>query len=625
MPLSPNQGPTVRRSPLGGRRSSRRVTLLTALATALGAHAPVAQDQQPNAPVGEWRYIGGDASHTRYLPLDQINASQLREARGGVDLAGRQLRASGRYHLPLDADLRRWNPLHGGGPAPHRRGDRPGDGRDDVGLPRAPHDAIRARHAQQLREGRRVRGSERSRRHLLHVPCVLPARPRCQDGRAPGGLGDSACRCAGFPKSGVIDMLPGSREGLGALAESGLKYDPEKGIPRELGNLSTSSPPIVVNGVVVVGNVHEQGYYQTRIENIPGDILAYDARSGKHLWKFHVIPRPGEFGHETWENDAWKTDRRCLLVGADVGRPGAGTRLHSDQSADDRLLRRLPARPQPVRYEHPRARRQDRQARLALPDRAPRHLELRQSDGAGPAGRERQRPANADSRADHEAGLCLHVQPGHRRANLANRRTAGGAVRSARARSSRPRSRSRRSPSAFEMQELTEDNLIDFTPELRQEALADHQELQDRPAIQSADPGRSSVRIAVVRELSVRREQHLTVRPSPIRKPESLYVATERSCRAENIVPGRQMDEPDDPKTTGKTLSQWVVANRGDLRGPQGLPIWKPPYSQIVGDRHEHWRVPLGDPERRHAGPNQEPSGSARTEHLPNTGQRPMR
>jgi glucose dehydrogenase len=58
--------------------------------------------------------------------------------------------------------------------------------------------------------------------------------------------------------------------------------------------------------VVIVGNSAEQGYNQTRIENVPGDILAYDARTGAFKWKFHVIPRPGEFGHETWENDAWQ-------------------------------------------------------------------------------------------------------------------------------------------------------------------------------------------------------------------------------------------------------------------------------------------------------------------------------
>ena len=39
---------------------------------------------------------------------------------------------------------------------------------------------------------------------------------------------------------------------------------------------------------------------------VPGDIMGFDARTGEFLWKFHVIPRPGEFGHDTWENDAWQ-------------------------------------------------------------------------------------------------------------------------------------------------------------------------------------------------------------------------------------------------------------------------------------------------------------------------------
>ena len=46
--------------------------------------------------------------------------------------------------------------------------------------------------------------------------------------------------------------------------------------------------------------------YSTRVENVPGDILGYDVKTGKFLWKFHAIPRPGEFGHDTWENDAWR-------------------------------------------------------------------------------------------------------------------------------------------------------------------------------------------------------------------------------------------------------------------------------------------------------------------------------
>ena len=70
--------------------------------------------------------------------------------------------------------------------------------------------------------------------------------------------------------------------------------------------VTSSAPPIVVNGVVVVLVGHQPSYGQTRIENVPGDVMGFDAATGEFLWKFHMIPRPGEFGHETWHNDAWQ-------------------------------------------------------------------------------------------------------------------------------------------------------------------------------------------------------------------------------------------------------------------------------------------------------------------------------
>jgi quinoprotein glucose dehydrogenase len=39
----------------------------------------------------------------------------------------------------------------------------------------------------------------------------------------------------------------------------------------------------------------------------PGDTRAFDARSGKKLWEFHTVPRPGETGHDSWLNDGWKS------------------------------------------------------------------------------------------------------------------------------------------------------------------------------------------------------------------------------------------------------------------------------------------------------------------------------
>ena len=39
----------------------------------------------------------------------------------------------------------------------------------------------------------------------------------------------------------------------------------------------------------------------------PGDVQAFDARTGEKVWEFHTIPQEGEYGNETWESDAWKT------------------------------------------------------------------------------------------------------------------------------------------------------------------------------------------------------------------------------------------------------------------------------------------------------------------------------
>jgi alcohol dehydrogenase (cytochrome c) len=63
---------------------------------------------------------------------------------------------------------------------------------------------------------------------------------------------------------------------------------------------SITGAPLAVNGLVIVGV--SGGEFRAR-----GFLAAYDASSGQQRWKFFTIPGPGEFGHETWENDAWRT------------------------------------------------------------------------------------------------------------------------------------------------------------------------------------------------------------------------------------------------------------------------------------------------------------------------------
>jgi quinoprotein glucose dehydrogenase len=88
---------------------------------------------------------------------------------------------------------------------------------------------------------------------------------------------------ATFGKEGRIDL----RGDLGR--------EPEKQ------SVALTSPGIVYKDVIIVG-----GRNPETLPAAPGDVRAYDVRTGKLRWSFHTIPHPGEFGYETWPKDAWK-------------------------------------------------------------------------------------------------------------------------------------------------------------------------------------------------------------------------------------------------------------------------------------------------------------------------------
>jgi quinoprotein glucose dehydrogenase len=71
--------------------------------------------------------------------------------------------------------------------------------------------------------------------------------------------------------------------------------------PESIGNIQSSIPGEVFENLVIVGSATGEGYMSP-----PGDIRAYDVISGKLVWTFHTVPRPGEFGYDTWPKDAWK-------------------------------------------------------------------------------------------------------------------------------------------------------------------------------------------------------------------------------------------------------------------------------------------------------------------------------
>jgi outer membrane protein assembly factor BamB len=88
--------------------------------------------------------------------------------------------------------------------------------------------------------------------------------------------------------------------------------DGTMGIDPAAGQIANSSPAVIVGDVIVLGNSAIHGYYPIRLHNIPGTVRGFDIHTGKQLWKFNLIPQPGEPGAETWKN------------GSKVGTPGVG-------------------------------------------------------------------------------------------------------------------------------------------------------------------------------------------------------------------------------------------------------------------------------------------------------------
>ena len=150
------------------------------------------------------------------------------------------------------------------------------------------------------------------------------------------------------------------------------------------------------------------------------------------IWQFDTIPRPGQFGNDTWQNESWATN----------GNVGVWTQITVDEELGlvylpvetpvVRLLRRASSRQQPVRREPGLRRSQDRQAQVALPVRASPDLELRHVVGADRRRRDRRRQAAQGRGGAEQAVVALRVRPRDGRADLADRREAGADGRRAR-------------------------------------------------------------------------------------------------------------------------------------------------------------------------------------------------
>ena len=108
-----------------------------------------------------------------------------------------------------------------------------------------------------------------------------------------------------FPMSSLLQELDAKTgKSIASFGTNGV-VDLRVGIdgrdPATIGNIQSNTPGKVFENLVIVGSATGEGYMSP-----PGDIRAYDVLNGKLVWTFHTVPRPGEYGYDTWPKDAYK-------------------------------------------------------------------------------------------------------------------------------------------------------------------------------------------------------------------------------------------------------------------------------------------------------------------------------
>ncbi len=233
---------------------------------------------QTGAKNGEWRSYGADVGNTHYSPLDQINASNFNK----LEMA---------WHFKTD-NL---------GPRPEFQYE--GTPVMANGILYSTGGTRRAVFALDATNGELLwTHSEREGARGQNAPRQLSGRGLAYwtDGReerilyvTPGYRlialdAKTGTPVPGFGRNGVVD----------------LKQDDDQEIDLVTGEVGLHAAPVVAKDVVIVGAAHRSGGVPRGKKNVKGYVRGFDVRTGKRLWIFHTIPLPNEYGAETWEKDS---------------------------------------------------------------------------------------------------------------------------------------------------------------------------------------------------------------------------------------------------------------------------------------------------------------------------------
>jgi quinoprotein glucose dehydrogenase len=525
---------------------------------------------QQGARGGEWARYGADAGATKYSPLDQINrdnVSQLRIAwrRPAVDPS-----ISSRVPEFTYSSNYRSTPLMVGGVLYSPNGIglieafHPGTGKTlwvQEPFPDDPGQGLRGDSTRGV-----VYWSSGNERRLYSIRGEYLIALDARTGKPATAFGDR----------GRVALRPG----LG---------------PRATGYAWTGVPQIcrdvIIVGVGIGGSMSDR---PTRMEAAPGVVQAFDVRTGKPRWQFNPIPRPGEVGSETWENDSWAYSGEAnlwSLITADEDQGLAylpmtaptndmygGHRLGDNVFANTLVCVRCLTGERVWHYQivHHDLWDYDLPTAPILADitvngrRIRSVVQLTKQAFAFVFDRTNGKPVWPIE----ERPVPTSEAPGERTARTQPFPTK---------------------PPPFDRQGVTVDDLIDFTPQLRAEAVALLKYYRIGPVFTPPTirgEGPDGIRGTIQLPGSVGGADWQSGAFDP--ETGMLYVQSITGPFTADIVKG-------DPKVSNLN---YVSGTRAWTPGPQGLPLFKPPYGRITAiDLNKGeivWMTPNGDGPRNH-------------------------
>jgi quinoprotein glucose dehydrogenase len=261
--------------------------LVLGLTCLVGTTTPASLAAQSGASDGQWRSYGGDQGHSKYSPLDQITKDNVHDLRiawtwTSVDEDLKERNEVIREHSSFRTYAYEVTPLMVGGVLYTTTSLGQVAAIDPTtGKTLWSYDPVLYLEGRPSVHGFMTRGlaywTDGEAERLFYAA----GRVYLVSIDAKTGEPDPD-----FGRKGQVDL----KQGLGRTIDPSL--------------YTVSSPPLVVGDVVVVGSAMTEGRgFQ---EAPPGHVRVYYVKTGAMRWIFHTIPQPGEFGHETWENDSWK-------------------------------------------------------------------------------------------------------------------------------------------------------------------------------------------------------------------------------------------------------------------------------------------------------------------------------